>query len=82
MFSAKSPDFHYDLAGHIMNPDNKQINIIAPRGHAKSSVVGGILPLHHLMFGEGKKLIVLSSRTQDHAVKLLGLIKDLSLIHI
>ena len=76
MFSAKSPDFHYDLAGHIMNPDNKQINIIAPRGHAKSSVVGGILPLHHLMFGEGKKLIVLSSRTQDHAVKLLGLIKD------
>jgi predicted phage terminase large subunit-like protein len=76
MFSAKSPDFHYDLAKHITNYDNKQINIIAPRGHAKSSIVGGILPMHHLMFGEGKKLIVLCSRTQDHAVKLLGLIKD------
>jgi len=76
MFSAKSPDFHYDLASHINNYENKQINIIAPRGHAKSSIVGGILPMHHLMFGEGKKLIVLCSRTQDHAVKLLGLIKD------
>jgi len=76
MFSAKSPDFHYDLAKTINNYDNKQINIIAPRGHAKSSIVGGILPMHHLMFGEGKKLIVLCSRTQDHAVKLLGLIKD------
>ena len=32
--------------------------------------------MHHLFFGEGKKLIVLCSRTQDHAVKLLGLIKD------
>tara|TARA_R110000744_G_scaffold379868_1_gene499011 strand:+ start:1073 stop:2554 length:1482 start_codon:yes stop_codon:yes gene_type:complete len=76
MFSAKSPDFHYDLTKHIVNLDNKQINIVAPRGHAKSSIVGGILPMHHLFFGEGKKLIVLVSRTQDHAVKLLGLIKD------
>ena len=76
MFSAKSPDFHYDLTKHITNHNNKQINIIAPRGHAKSSIVGGILPMHHLFFGEGKKLIVLCSRTQDHAVKLLGLIKD------
>jgi len=76
MFSAKSPDFHYDVAKHISNLDNKQINIIAPRGHAKSSIIGGILPMYHLMFGEGKKLIVLCSRTQDHAIKLLGLIKD------
>tara|TARA_R100000995_G_C3482230_1_gene124649 strand:- start:1151 stop:2632 length:1482 start_codon:yes stop_codon:yes gene_type:complete len=76
MFSAKSPDFHYDLAKHIMDIGNKQINIVAPRGHAKSSIVGGVLPMHHLFFGEGKKLIVLVSRTQDHAVKLLGLIKD------
>ena len=76
MFSAKSPDFHYELTKHITNTDNKQINIVAPRGHAKSSIVGGVLPMWHLFFGEGKKLIVLVSRTQDHAVKLLGLIKD------
>ena len=76
MFSAKSPDFHYEIAGHLMDMENKQINIVAPRGHAKSSLIGGILPLHHLFYGEGRKLIVLVSRTQDHAVKLLGLIKD------
>jgi len=76
MFSAASPDFHYEIADVLLNKDIKQANIIAPRGHAKSSIVGGVFPLHHLMFDEGPKLIVLVSRTQDHAVKLLGTIKD------
>ena len=76
MFSAESPDFHYAMAERLLDPSSKQINIVAPRGHAKSSIVGGIFPLHHLMFGEGQKLVVLVSRTQDHAVKLLGLLKD------
>ena len=76
MFSAKSPAFHDEIAQVLMNNDIKQVNIIAPRGHAKSSIVGGVYPLYHLMFDKGKKLIVLVSRTQDHAVKLLGTIKD------
>lgn len=76
MFSATSPEFHYEMAEALMDWDLKQINIIAPRGHAKSSIVGGVFPLYHLMFDKGKKLIVLISRTQDHAVKLLGTIKD------
>tara|TARA_R110000824_G_scaffold215674_3_gene402244 strand:- start:220 stop:1671 length:1452 start_codon:yes stop_codon:yes gene_type:complete len=76
MFSSDSPDFHYDMATHLMDKELKQINIIAPRGHAKSSIVGGVFPLWHAMFDKGPKLIVLISRTQDHAVKLLGTIKD------
>jgi len=76
MFSVPSPQFHYEIAKDLLKKDKKQINIIAPRGHAKSSIVGGVLPMYHLMFDEGKKLIVLVSRTQDHAVKLLGTIKD------
>jgi len=76
MFSVESPDFHYEMANHLMNKELKQINIIAPRGHAKSSIVGGVFPLWHIMFDKGPKLIVLISRTQDHAVKLLGTIKD------
>ena len=76
MFSAKSPEFHYKLANELMDDKNKQLNIIAPRGHAKSSIVGGVFPLYHIMFGQGKKLIVLVSRTQDHATKLLGTLKD------
>ena len=76
MFSAESPDFHYDIAKHLMDKELKQINIIAPRGHAKSSIVGGVFPLWHTMFDKGPKLIVLISRTQDHAIKLLGTVKD------
>ena len=76
MFSVPSPQFHYEIADTLMKKSDKQINIIAPRGHAKSSIVGGVFPLYHVMFDKGPKLIVLVSRTQDHAVKLLGTIKD------
>ena len=76
MFSVPSPDFHYEIAKSLLNSNHSQINIVAPRGHAKSSIVGGVFPLYHLMFHEGQKLIVLVSRTQDHAIKLLGTIKD------
>jgi len=76
MFSSESPDFHYEIAEQLRDDDIKQLNIIAPRGHAKSSIVGGVFPLWHIMFGKGPKLIVLVSRTQDHATKLLGTIKD------
>ena len=76
MFSSESPAFHYDLTKHLLNHEEKQINIIAPRGHAKSSVAAGIYPLFHLMFDKGVKVIVLVSRTQSHATKLLGTLKD------
>ena len=76
MFSAPSPKFHDEIASVLLDDTIKQVNIIAPRGHAKSSIVGGIYPLYHLMFDRGKKLVVLVSRTQDHAIKLLGTIKD------
>jgi predicted phage terminase large subunit-like protein len=76
MFVAESPDFHYTIGDALADKKEKQINIIAPRGHAKSSIVGGVFPLHHIFFDKGPKLIVLVSRTQDHAIKLLGTIKD------
>ena len=76
MFSAESPLFHKQITEKLHDQDEKQINIIAPRGHAKSSIVGGVFPLYHLLFDKGPKLVVLVSRTQDHAVKLLGTIKD------
>lgn len=76
MFSQESPAFHYEITKSLMDADNKQLNIIAPRGHAKSSVVAGVYPLFHLMFDPGVKVVVLVSRTQSHATKLLGTIKD------
>jgi len=76
MFSAESPLFHGEITRKLHDKTHKQINIIAPRGHAKSSIVGGVFPLYHILFDKGPKLVVLVSRTQDHAVKLLGTIKD------
>ena len=76
MFSEESPNFHYDITKALMDKQSNQVNIIAPRGHAKSSVVAGVYPLFHLMFDKGIKVIVLVSRTQSHATKLLGTIKD------
>ena len=78
MFSEASPKFHYDITKELLKKDksHKQINIIAPRGHAKSSICAGVYPLYHLMFTPGVKVIVLVSRTQQHAVKLMGTIKD------
>ena len=76
MFSEESPSFHYSISEELLKPDVTQLNIIAPRGHAKSSIVAGVYPLYHLMFDKGPKVIVLVSRTQSHATKLLGTIKD------
>ena len=76
MFTEESPKFHYDITKEILGDNGNQLNIIAPRGHAKSSIVAGVYPLFHLMFTPGVKVIVLVSRTQQHAVKLLGTIKD------
>jgi len=76
MFTVDSPDFHHEVGSILLDENEKQINIIAPRGHAKSSIVGGVFPLYHILFDKGPKLIVLVSRTQDHAIKLLGTIKD------
>lgn len=35
MFTVKSAPFHYELAPRLIDEDTKQLNIIAPRGHAK-----------------------------------------------
>ena len=75
MFTVPSPDFHYKIADALLDSASKQVNIIAPRGHAKSSIVGGVYLIPPYA-SQGSKLIVLVSRTQDHAIKLLGTIKD------
>ena len=39
MFSQDSPKFHYDITKVLHQSDKKQVNIIAPRGHAKLSLI-------------------------------------------
>ena len=59
MFVAESPDFHYTIGDALVDKKEKQINIIAPRGHAKSSIVGGVFPLHHIFFDSMNPLFLL-----------------------
>ncbi len=76
MFTSKSPEFHYELADMFKNEEIKKMCVIAPRGHAKSSIGACVFPLHHLFFSTGQKVIVLSSKTQGHAIDQLQTIKD------
>ena len=76
MFSSKSPNFHHELADLLVQPHINKLNVIAPRGHAKSSLIACIFPLWHILTQEGTKFVVLSSKTEGHAVRLLQTIKN------
>lgn len=75
IFKLKSPAFHQQIVDAYLDRTKRKHVIIAPRGHAKSTIVGGIIPLHHIIFDEGPKLILLISKTQGHAIRLLNDIK-------
>lgn len=76
MFSAKSPAFHKEIAKALHDPKVKRLNIIAPRGHAKSSLVAGLYVLYHILFDPGPHVVVLVSKTEGHAIRLLQTIKN------
>jgi len=76
MFTVPSPPFHHKMASSFLDGSVKKLNIIAPRGHAKSSIAACVFPIHHIFFDEGPKFIVLCSKTQGHAIDLLQSIKD------
>lgn len=76
-FVVKTPDFHYEIAELWENEVYDRVNIIAPRGHGKSSL-SKFMMLHHLMFGPTQiKFIVIMSRTEGHAIRLLHDLKDI-----
>jgi phage terminase large subunit-like protein len=76
MCRVDSPPMHHEIARELLDPNVRALNIIAPRGHAKSSLVACVYVLYHLMYDPGRKFIVLVSKTQDHAIRLLDTIKE------
>jgi len=76
MFTAPVATFHKDLYKIFENRSKRKVCIVAPRHHAKSSIGACVFPLHHLLFDEGPKLIVLSSKTLGHSIRLLDTIKN------
>ena len=76
MFTEISAVFHHELAQLLLNPMIQKLLIMAPRKHAKSSLVACVRVLYHIMFDEGPKFIIIVSKTGPHAKRLLGTIKD------
>lgn len=75
-FYLESPDFHKELAEILMDRDLRQICVEAPRGSAKSSITL-MFVLHHAIFDEGDKLIVMQSKTRPEAINRLTKIKNI-----
>lgn len=78
-FETETPAFHYKLVEAYLDKTHDRIVIVAPRGFAKTTIMAGVVPLHHL-FCEApgrRKVVVLVSKTQEHTVKLLDWIKNI-----
>lgn len=77
VFKLNSAEFHREICDAYLDRTHNKHVFIAPRGHAKSTILAGIIPLHHIMYDEGQKTILLISKTQSHAIRLLNDIKFL-----
>lgn len=75
-FEYPTPDFHYELASLLLDHDILKLAIEAPRGYAKSTLCVFTV-LHHITYGEGKKYVIIQSKTQGHAKQRLGAIKNI-----
>ncbi len=73
--TSETPDFHREMDNVYKAKFHTKILIVAPRNHAKSTKAGLAWVLHHILYDEGKKVIVLVSKTQKHAIRLLSTIK-------
>ena len=76
MFTMPSPKFHYEIGAAVLDVQDRFVNIIAPRDHAKTSLVGCIRVLYHIFEEPAPHFILLVSKTQGHAMLMLETIKD------
>jgi predicted phage terminase large subunit-like protein len=63
----KSPKFHKEIFNELLHlePGDKMA-VVAPRGHAKTTLVSFIYPLHQMLFGEERFILLISeSETQS-----------------
>lgn len=71
-FRVASPEFHKELCELAQDDMLRRVNIIAPRGHAKSTVMARLVPMWHIFLEDyyygrkrSPKFVVCVSRTQD-----------------
>lgn len=72
---------HFEIADALMNKDISRLNIIVPRGIAKTTIAGHVYPLYHLFVEDRHKdrpkAVQIISKTQGHSVKCLSSIKNI-----
>ena len=75
---ANPAEIHFEMEKKLLDRSIKLLNIILPRGTAKSIIVGEEYPLYHIFMEElgQPKLVVLVSKTQAHSKNRLQAIKD------
>lgn len=76
IFYLPSAKFHQEMASLLMDRSIKQLAIQAPRGFAKSTINTRFI-LHHILFDEGEKVVVIQSKTQPEAINRLTEIKNI-----
>jgi predicted phage terminase large subunit-like protein len=58
---SKSPDFHKKIVSKLLNLDiGSKLAVVAPRGHAKSTLINLVYPLHRILFDEEKFILLIS----------------------
>ena len=73
---SKSPDFHKEVINHLMKlEEGEKIAVVAPRGHAKTTLCSLLYPLHRILFDE-EKFILLISESEMQSKYLLEAIGD------
>ena len=76
MFYLPTPKFHEEIAELLMDRSKPQVCIQAPRGFAKSTMAI-LFCLHHAIFDEGDKLIIIQSKTRAEAINRISTIKNI-----
>jgi len=63
----KSPQFHREIFDELLHlKQGDKMAVVAPRGHAKTTLVSFIYPLHQMLFGEERFILLVSeSETQS-----------------
>ena len=63
----KSPKFHYEIVQNLLSLEKgNKLGVVAPRGHGKSTLINLVYPLHQILFGEERFVLLISeSETQS-----------------
>jgi hypothetical protein len=83
LFETDSPEFHRSVIRAMVDPNVKQLNVLAPRGHAKSTLCALLFPLWRIFCEDlhnkkkpSPKFVLLVSKSRSHTVNLLTTIKN------